>query len=92
MFVTTFCHYPELLATVDCWEPLWSLARRAGFRVLFVSQPKREHRGGVASWRRQTMPDLFRHGEVVPKGRTNEEEVKLLTAPPGVSAVQGSGR
>ena len=34
---------------------------------------------------RETMLDLFRRGEVLPEGRTNEEEVTLLTAVPTVS-------
>jgi hypothetical protein len=51
----------------------------------------------VAAWQagaisRETMLDLFRRGEVLPTGRMGEEEVKLLTAPPMVSAVQSSGR
>jgi hypothetical protein len=36
------------------------------------------------------MTDLFRRGEVLPEGRANEEEVKLLAAAPAVSGVQGS--
>ena len=37
----------------------------------------------VAAWQagalsRDTMTDLFRRGEVLPEGRTNEEEMKLL--------------
>ena len=44
----------------------------------------------VAAWEagaisRETMLDLFRRGEVLPEGRTNEEEVKLLAASPVVS-------
>ena len=49
----------------------------------------------VAAWEagaisRETMLDLFRRGEVLPEGRTNEEEVKLVAASAGVMAVQGS--
>ena len=36
------------------------------------------------------MTDLFRRGEVLPEGRTNEEEVKLLAVAPVVSAVDHS--
>ena len=39
---------------------------------------------------RETMLDLFRRGEVLPEGRTNEEKVKLVAASAGVMAVQGS--
>ena len=43
----------------------------------------------VAAWEagaisRETMLDLFRRGEVLPEGRTNEEEVKLLAVAPVV--------
>ena len=46
----------------------------------------------VAAWQagaisRDTMTDLFRRGEVLPEGRTNEEELKLLAASPVVSVV-----
>ena len=39
----------------------------------------------VAAWQaraisRDTMTELFRRGEVLPEGRTNEEEVSLITA------------
>ena len=49
----------------------------------------------VAAWQagaisRDTMTELFRRGEVLPEGRTNEEEVKLVAASAGVMAVQGS--
>ncbi len=49
----------------------------------------------VAAWQanaisRDTMTELFRRGEVLPEGRTNEEEEKLIAAAPAVSAVQGS--
>ena len=49
----------------------------------------------VAAWQagaisRDTMTDLFRRGEVLPEGRTNQEEVKLVAAAPVVSGVQGS--
>ena len=51
----------------------------------------------VAAWQagaisRDTMTDLFRRGEVLPEGRTNEEEVKLLAAAPVVSAVESDGK
>ena len=36
------------------------------------------------------MMDLFRRGEVLPEGRWNEEEVKLLATSPPVSTVDGS--
>ena len=44
----------------------------------------------VAAWQanaisQDTMTDLFRRGEVLPEGRTNEEEMKLLAAAPVVS-------
>ena len=39
---------------------------------------------------RETMLDLFRRGEVLPEGRTNEEEVKLLAVAPMMSGVEGS--
>jgi hypothetical protein len=50
----------------------------------------------VAAWEagaisRETMLDLFRRGEVLPEGRTNEEEVKLLAAAPVASVVESSG-
>ena len=43
----------------------------------------------MAAWEagaisRETMLDLFRRGGVLPEGRTNEEEVKLLAAAPVV--------
>ena len=46
----------------------------------------------VAAWQagaisRDTMTDLFRRGEVLPEGRTNEEELKLLAASQVVSVV-----
>jgi hypothetical protein len=46
----------------------------------------------VAAWQagaisRDTMTDLFRRGEVLPEGRTNEEEVKLV----GAAANPGNG-
>ena len=41
--------------------------------------------------RRETMLDLFRRGEVLPDGRTNEEEVKLVAASPVASVVERSG-
>ena len=49
----------------------------------------------VAAWEagaisRETMLDLFRRGEVLPEGRTNEEEVKLLAVAQVMSGVQGS--
>ncbi len=40
---------------------------------------------------RETMLDLFRRGEVLPEGRTNEEEVKLLATATAVSAVESGG-
>jgi hypothetical protein len=45
----------------------------------------------VAAWQanaisRDTMTELFRRGEVLPEGRTNEEEAKLVAASPAVSA------
>jgi len=40
---------------------------------------------------RETILDLFPRGEVLPEGRTNDEELKLLAAP-AASAVRGSGR
>ncbi len=45
----------------------------------------------VAAWQagaisRGTMTDLFRAGEVLPEGRTNEEEVKLVGAQRDASA------
>jgi len=51
----------------------------------------------LAAWQagafsRETMIDLFRRGEVLPEGRTNEEEVKLLAASPVVSTIHGGGR
>lgn len=41
----------------------------------------------VAAWQanaisRETMTDLFRRGEVLPEGRTNEEEAKLIASQP----------
>lgn len=50
----------------------------------------------VAAWqanaiRRETMLDLFRRGEVLPEGRTNEEEEKLSAGAPVVSGVHGIG-
>ncbi len=36
------------------------------------------------------MPDLFRRGKVLPEGRTNEEEMKLLAASPMVSTIHGA--
>ena len=50
----------------------------------------------VAAWEagaisRDTMTDLFRRGEVLPEGRTNEEEVKLVAASPVASVVERSG-
>jgi len=47
----------------------------------------------VAAWQagaisRETMLDLFRRGEVLPEGRTNEEEAKLLTASPASNLAQ----
>ena len=49
----------------------------------------------VAAWQagaisRDTMTDLFRRGEVLPEGRTNEEEVKLLAASLEAGAVHDS--
>ena len=49
----------------------------------------------VAAWQagalsRDTMTDLFRRGEVLPEGRTNEEELKLLAASPAVSTFHGN--
>jgi len=46
----------------------------------------------VAAWQagaisRDTMTDLFRRGEVLPEGRTNQEEVKLVGAQP-VSSIE----
>ena len=46
----------------------------------------------VAAWQagaisRDTMTDLFRRGEVLPEGRTNEEEEKLIAAAPVASTV-----
>ena len=57
--------------------------------------PSQEIQSIVAAWEagaisRETMLDLFRRGEVLPEGRTNEDEVKLLAAAPVVSGVQGS--
>ena len=46
-----------------------------------------EIQANVAAWQanaisRDTMTDLFRRGEVLPKGRTKEEEEKLIAAAP----------
>ena len=46
----------------------------------------------VVAWRasaisRDTMTELFRRGEVLPEGRTNEEVEKLIAAAPVVSTV-----
>jgi len=43
-----------------------------------------EIRATVTAWQagaisRETMTDLFRRGEVLPEGRTNEEEKRLIT-------------
>ena len=46
---------------------------------------------GTSAIGRETMLDFFRRGKVLPEGRTNEEELKLLAAP-AVSTVRGSGR
>ena len=48
------------------------------------------HEWSERQLRRETMLDLFRRGEVLPEGRTNDEEVKLLAASPVVSGDQGS--
>ncbi|HMJ92412.1 MAG TPA: DUF4055 domain-containing protein, partial [Candidatus Acidoferrum sp.] len=49
----------------------------------------------VAAWQagaisRDTMTDLFRRGEVLPEGRTSEEEVTLLQGSAGVDLLQGT--
>lgn len=46
----------------------------------------------VAAWQagaisRETMSELFRRGEVLPEGRTNEEEAKLIAA--GKDSIDG---
>jgi hypothetical protein len=46
----------------------------------------------VAAWQanaisRDTMTDLFRRGEVLPEGRTNDEETRLIAAGPAVPAI-----
>ena len=46
----------------------------------------------VAAWQanaisRDTMTDLFRRGEVLPEGRTNEEEELLIKNAPLIQAV-----
>ena len=48
----------------------------------------------VAAWQagaisRDTMSDLFRRGEVLPEGRTSEEEEKRVATSPAVRAVDG---
>jgi hypothetical protein len=40
--------------------------------------------GQAGAISRDTMSDLFRRGEVLPEGRTNEEEAKMVAAPPAV--------
>ena len=47
----------------------------------------------VAAWQanaisRDTMTELFRRGEVLPEGQTNEEEEKLIAVAPVASTVQ----
>ena len=51
----------------------------------------------VAAWEagaisRETMLDLFRRGEVLPEGRTNEEEVKLLAVTPESNLAQRAAK
>ena len=46
----------------------------------FSVRRSHRHEGSGRQVRRETMLDLFRRGEVLPEGRTNEEEVKLLAA------------
>ena len=51
----------------------------------------------VAAWQagaisRDTMTDLFRRGEILPEGRSAQEEVKLVAAATAEGAVRGRGR
>ena len=56
----------------------------------FSVRSEYRHEWSERQLRRDTMTDLFRRGEVLPEGRTNEEEVKLVAALAGVMAVQGN--
>ena len=51
----------------------------------------------MAAWQagaisRDTMTDLFRRGEVLQEGRTNEEEAKLVGAQGGPSAAPSAAK
>ncbi len=51
----------------------------------------------VAAWQanaisRETMTDLFRRGEVLPEGRTNEEEAALIANQAGEQEEKGKKR
>ena len=51
----------------------------------------------MAAWQagatnRETRLDVFRRGEVLPEGQTNEEEVKVQAVSPMVRTVHGSHR
>jgi len=68
-------------------EHLPLYAEREGAWVLDVDGSV----AGANAISRDTMTELFRRGEVLPEGRTNEEEVKLIAAAPvAVSAVDHS--
>ena len=56
----------------------------------FSVRKEHRHEWSGRQVRHETMLNLFRRGEVLPEGRTNEEEVKLLAASPGASGVQGN--
>ena len=58
-------------------------------RALSVRKEDR-HEWSGRQVRRETMLDLFRRGEVLPEGRRNEEEVKLLAGAAGARAGVGS--
>src|SRR5262245_47439025 len=70
LFGTSLCHYLELLATIDCGEAFGRLRVGHDFGFCSLPKPRREHRGGVASWRRQMLLDLFREAEPTSRLRT----------------------
>ena len=51
----------------------------------------------VAAWQngalsRDSMLDIFRRGEVLPEGRSNEEEMRLVGKSGGPPQAQGAGQ
>lgn len=93
-FGTTLCHDRTLPTTANLGEPLSAVGHQVRepefdcFTNQAYSIVEARDAGAIS---RETILDLFRRGEVLPEGRTKQEEEKLIRMVPG-PAVSGPGQ